>query len=56
MMIVEFVVRATVFTLLGLGVVITAVTAAMLLSAFVPAAAISFIQSRFTHAHPKISI
>jgi hypothetical protein len=53
MMIAVFVVKGILYGLLALGIAITAVTAALLLSAFIPSAITSAIQSRFTLPHPK---
>jgi hypothetical protein len=52
MMIVEFVVKGILYILLVLGTAITVVTAALALSAFIPATLLSAIQSRFT-LHPR---
>lgn len=41
--------RAIVFALLALGVVVTTITAVLLLVSFIPATLTSFIGSRFHH-------
>ena len=53
MMIVAFVVKGIVFTLLALGIAITVVTAGLALLQFIPAALASLTQSRFTRAARK---